>query len=126
MQKKSFRFDKKVCVGKNMNLGICSKFGGGNFEGILGNPGEIPHIGWKTVGACCNSLLQPECKHGELLGAFVCHLVTSQHDVTNQIECEISTPVLRILSKIETDGFFCPKFKRVIFFYYPFLEICIN
>ena len=49
MQKKSFRFDKKVCVGKNLNLGICSKFGG-NFEGILGNPGEIPHIGWNTLG----------------------------------------------------------------------------
>ena len=49
MQKKSFRFDKKVCVGKNLNLGICSKFWG-NFEGILGNPGEIPHIGWKTLG----------------------------------------------------------------------------
>ena len=44
MQKKSFRFDKKVCVGENFNLGICSKFGG-NFEGILGNPGKIPHIG---------------------------------------------------------------------------------
>ena len=49
MQKISFRFDKEVCVGKNLNLGICSKFGG-NFEGILGNPGEIPHIGWKTLG----------------------------------------------------------------------------
>ena len=49
MQKKSFRFDKKVCIGRNLNLGICSKFGG-NFEGILGNPGEIPHIGWKTLG----------------------------------------------------------------------------
>ena len=49
MQKKSFRFVKKVCVGKNLNLGICSEFGG-NFEGILGNPGEIPHIGWKTLG----------------------------------------------------------------------------
>ena len=39
MQKKSFRFNKKVCVGKNVNLGICSKFGG-SFEGIgeiLGN-----------------------------------------------------------------------------------------
>ena len=28
MQKKSFRFDKKVCVGNNLNLGICSKLGG--------------------------------------------------------------------------------------------------
>ena len=25
----------------------CSKFWG-NLEGIWGNPGEIPHIGWKT------------------------------------------------------------------------------
>ena len=33
MQKKSFRFNKNVCVGKNLNLGICSKFGG-NFEGF--------------------------------------------------------------------------------------------
>ena len=49
MQKKSFRFDKKVCVGKTLNLGICSKFQG-NFEGILGNPWKIPHIGWKTLG----------------------------------------------------------------------------
>ena len=49
MQKKSFRFDKQVCVGKPLNLGICSK-SLGNFEGILGNPGEIPHIGWKTLG----------------------------------------------------------------------------
>ena len=49
MQKRSFRFDKWVCVGKNLNLGICSKFWG-NFEGIRGNPGEIPHIGWKTLG----------------------------------------------------------------------------
>ena len=38
MQKKSFRFDKKVCVGKNLNLGICSKFGGNlrEFWEILG------------------------------------------------------------------------------------------
>ena len=49
MKKKSFRFDKKVCVGNTLNLGICSKFLG-NFEGILGNPGEIPHVGWKTLG----------------------------------------------------------------------------
>ena len=44
-----FVFDKKVCVGKTLNLGICSKFQG-NFEGIWGSPGEIPHIGWKTLG----------------------------------------------------------------------------
>ena len=49
MQKKSFRFDKKVCVGNTLNLGICSK-SGGNFEGILGNPREIPHFGWKNLG----------------------------------------------------------------------------
>ena len=49
MQKKSFRFGKKVCIGSTLNLGICSKFWG-NFEGILGNPGEIPHIGRKTLG----------------------------------------------------------------------------
>ena len=46
---KSFRFDKKVCVNNTLNVDICSKFGG-NFEEILGNPGEIPHIGWKTLG----------------------------------------------------------------------------
>ena len=33
MQKKLFRFDIKVCVGKTLNLGICSIFWG-NFEGI--------------------------------------------------------------------------------------------
>ena len=27
----------------------CSKFSG-NIEGIWGNPGEIPHIGWKIPG----------------------------------------------------------------------------
>ena len=49
MQKKSIRFVKKVCVGSTLNLGICSIFWG-SFEGILGNPGEIPHIGGKTIG----------------------------------------------------------------------------
>ena len=43
------RFGKKVCVGSTLNLGICSIFWG-NFEEILGNPGEIPHIGRKTLG----------------------------------------------------------------------------
>ena len=32
-----------------MNFDIYSKFWG-NFEGIWGNPGEIPHIGWKIHG----------------------------------------------------------------------------
>ena len=49
MQNKSFRFGKKVGIGSTLNLGICSKFWG-NFEGILGIPGEIPHIGRKTLG----------------------------------------------------------------------------
>ena len=49
MQKKLFRFDKKVCVGNTLSLDTSSKFLG-NFEGILGNPGEIPHIGRKTLG----------------------------------------------------------------------------
>ena len=49
MQKKSFRFDKKICVGKTLNVDICSKIWG-NFEGIWGNPGEIPHNGCKTLG----------------------------------------------------------------------------
>ena len=49
MQKNSFRFGKKVCIGSTLKLGICSKCWG-NFEGILGNPGEIPHIGRKTLG----------------------------------------------------------------------------
>ena len=46
---KSFLFDKKVCVGNTLSLDTSSKFLG-NFEGILGNPGEIPHIGRKTLG----------------------------------------------------------------------------
>ena len=49
MQEKSFRFGKKVCIGSTLNLGICSIFLW-NFEGILGNPGEILHIGRKTLG----------------------------------------------------------------------------
>ena len=32
-----------------MNLDISSKFWG-NLEGIWGNPGEIPHVGWKIRG----------------------------------------------------------------------------
>ena len=35
-----------MCVGKTLNMDSCSKFWG-NLEGIWGNPGEIPHIGWK-------------------------------------------------------------------------------
>ena len=38
-----------MCVGKTLNMGSCSKFWG-NLEGIWGNPGEIPHIGWKIPG----------------------------------------------------------------------------
>ena len=49
MQKKSFRFDKYMCGGETLNMDSCSKFWG-NFEGIWGNPGEIPHIGWKIPG----------------------------------------------------------------------------
>ena len=43
-QRKLFRFDKCMCVGKTLNMGSCSKFWG-NLEGFFGNPGEIPHIG---------------------------------------------------------------------------------
>ena len=49
MQKKSFRFEKKVCIGNTLSLDTSSEFLG-NFEGIWGNPGEIPHIGRKTLG----------------------------------------------------------------------------
>ena len=35
-----------MCVGETLNMDSCSKFWG-NLEGIWGNPGEIPHIGWK-------------------------------------------------------------------------------
>ena len=35
-----------MCVGKTLNMDSCSKFWG-NLEGIWGNPGEIPHIGWR-------------------------------------------------------------------------------
>ena len=38
-----------MCVGKTLNMDRCSKFWG-NLEGIWGNPGEIPHIGWKIPG----------------------------------------------------------------------------
>ena len=33
-----------------LNIHICSKVGG-NFEGILGNPGEISHIGLESLGS---------------------------------------------------------------------------
>ena len=46
MQKKLFIFDKKVVLGKTLNMNICSKVGG-HFEE---SPGEIPHIGWKIRG----------------------------------------------------------------------------
>ena len=35
-----------MCVGETLNMDSYSKFWG-NLEGIWGNPGEIPHIGWK-------------------------------------------------------------------------------
>ena len=38
-----------MCVGKTLNMGSCSKCWG-NLKGIWGNPGEIPHIGWKIPG----------------------------------------------------------------------------
>ena len=38
-----------MCVDKTLNMDSCSKFCG-NLEGIWGNPGEIPHIGWKIPG----------------------------------------------------------------------------
>ena len=50
MQKKSFPFDKWIVLYTTLNINICSKVGG-NFEGILGNPGEIPHIGCRILGS---------------------------------------------------------------------------
>ena len=38
-----------MCVGKTLNMDSCSKFWR-NLEGNWGNPGEIPHIGWKIPG----------------------------------------------------------------------------
>ena len=38
-----------MCVGETLNMDSCFKFYG-NLEGIWGNPGEIPHIGWKIPG----------------------------------------------------------------------------
>ena len=48
-QKKLFGFDKYMSVGKTLNMDSCSKLWG-ILEGIWGNPGEIPHIGWKIHG----------------------------------------------------------------------------
>ena len=48
-QRNLFRFDKYMCVGMTFDVDSCSKFWG-NLEGIRGNPGEIPHIGWKIPG----------------------------------------------------------------------------
>ena len=49
VQQKLFIFNKKVLLGKILNVNFCSKVGG-NFEGIWGSPGEIPHIGLKIRG----------------------------------------------------------------------------
>ena len=49
MQKNVFVLIKWVCVGKTLNMAICSNFWG-NLEGISGIPGEILHIGWKIPG----------------------------------------------------------------------------
>ena len=49
MQKKSFRFDRWTDLCDTLNLNICSKVAG-NFEGIRGNPEEIPHIGYQILG----------------------------------------------------------------------------
>ena len=38
-----------MCVGETLNMVSCSKFWG-NLEGIWGNPGEIPQLGWKIPG----------------------------------------------------------------------------
>ena len=35
-----------MCIGETLNMDSYSKFWG-NLEGLWGNPGEIPHIGWK-------------------------------------------------------------------------------
>ena len=35
-----------MCVGDTLNMDSCCKFWG-DLEGIRGNPGEIPHNGWK-------------------------------------------------------------------------------
>ena len=40
-QKKLFRFDKSVCIGRTLKSDLSSIF--------WGNPGEILHIGWKIV-----------------------------------------------------------------------------
>ena len=51
MQRKLFHFDKMhIVLCKTLNWNISSKVGG-NFGGILGNPGEIPHIGCKILGS---------------------------------------------------------------------------
>ena len=46
-----------MCYGKTLNMKSCSKFWG-NLEGIWGNPGKIPHIGWNipgSIGLKCNT-----------------------------------------------------------------------
>ena len=45
-----------MCVGKTLNIDSCSKFWG-NLEGIWGNPGEIPHIGW-SIGHMLPPMLE--------------------------------------------------------------------
>ena len=49
-------------VGATLNMESCSKFWE-NLEGILGNPPEIPHIGWKiprVYRVVCNQYMMHE------------------------------------------------------------------
>ena len=54
-----------MCVGETLNMDSCSKFWG-NLEGIWGNPGEIPHIGWKIPRSILG--LNSPCGHVEFKG----------------------------------------------------------
>ena len=65
-----------MCVGKTLNMDSCSKFWG-NLEGIWGNPGEIPHSGWKIPGVyrVKSELIQnvlPVCYHMSFPKTQVC------------------------------------------------------
>ena len=49
VQKKLICFDKKLVRRNTLTLKISPNVWG-NFEGILGNPGEIPHDGYRVRG----------------------------------------------------------------------------
>ena len=75
-----------MCVGKTLNMDSYYKFWG-NLEGIWGNPGEIPHIGWKIPGV--NDQYMPKgISVGRMFSTMTITLVMAPYNVDLQ-ECHL-------------------------------------